>query len=532
MSASAIPFFRAGHAEPAADGLPLGMISGMLLFDTGEADHTFLFRCQDRYLTYNALAGVRSVLFVTGEEHRQHYARLRADLDARLRVISSWTGLELPSIPLPFTVPLDLETLSIHGDASMADHVRDEGIRESLARGEIVFNQASPTGARLVRELDQLLREHGITWNIDHRRVCAQGRLSLWCHDKGNYVDVVRASTAAVLPPHARTAVVNAEEILQIRRWDDLVCAYRARTGAERPDALYVKSAFDSGGNMATRVQPADAWDALAALHRDVRLHIGSHRDGSRERLQELLDDVALAPSLRHHEVDEPTLTRYLESQAARRPPVRFLVQEAIEPPHRNGDYACEGLGITCMLQDDRPEVHSSAGQLYGDKHRHHYIGSYLGDAAAVDGPLTAQVRALAAEFLARGYQGPLNFDARCDRSDRWVFIYDCNPRLSAVYPALAVKTYLSARHRVHSVVSFGYRGEFAAPDLEAMLADLSANGLLYSTRSGVGALPLPSVARDHGCDFALVNMSRAAVEAFARSPAVPPRAGTRMTLF
>ena len=80
LASAALPFFRFG-ARPGATGgatRPLGIVSGGLLLDSGEADPTFVYRCQDRYLAYTSLLGLRTVFFVRDDAHAAHYAALIA----------------------------------------------------------------------------------------------------------------------------------------------------------------------------------------------------------------------------------------------------------------------------------------------------------------------------------------------------------------------------------------------------------------------------------------------------------------------
>jgi len=530
-----IPFFRAGRSAGDAHPLPLGFISGPLIFDSGEADHTFFYRCQDRYLVYNALAGVRSLLFVIDANHRDRYSRLIANLNRRLDRVSAWTGAPLPPVAAPLMIPLDPDDLAVHDAPFLESHLREPSVRESIARGEILFNQASPTGARLLLEIATLLRRYNLEWDLDADRLRAQGALALWCHDKANYVAVVAASDRS-LPAHARSAIVTVEDLLPLGGWSDLAALYTRRTGWAAPPALYVKSACDSGGNVACKVTPDNGAAAIDRLHREMLMRVVWDRGHHTVRLAELAGEIALAPSLGDLRPAEQTLARYLETQHGRRHNVRFLVQEAVDAPSNGGAWHCEGAGITCVVAAAADaEVYSTAGQIYSDADRQHYIGSLLSESAAdlaLDARADAGVRALAREFGRRGYEGPLNFDARRNDTGQWVFIYDCNPRLSAIYPALATRSCVNRVHGVHTIVSLGYRGEFSTPDLDGLLATLSDQQLLYTVASGRGVLPLPNLARQGGCDLVIVNMSPEEVQEFARTPAIPRRAGTRVVIY
>jgi hypothetical protein len=187
-----------------------------------------------------------------------------------------------------------------------------------------------------------------------------------------------------------------------------------------------------------------------------------------------------------------------------------ILVQRAVAP--HPADRRWGGIGLSYLIESaERALPLAVAGQVYADAERRRFLGSYLDDAlatAVLTPALAAQMEALCLRYAAVGYRGPINFDARLDADGRYVLIHDCNPRLSAVFPALAVRDALRAAGREpRSVLSLGYRGEFVARDAAGFLAQLDARGALYTHERARGVLVLPNLAREDGFDALLVDV-------------------------
>src|SRR5687768_17941750 len=79
------PFFCFG-----AGSERLAVMGGGLILDSGEAENTFLCRCQDRYLVYSHLLGLRSMLFVSDEKHAQRYDILIGETEKELFLINKY----------------------------------------------------------------------------------------------------------------------------------------------------------------------------------------------------------------------------------------------------------------------------------------------------------------------------------------------------------------------------------------------------------------------------------------------------------
>lgn len=507
LACAALPFFRFGSA-PAAR--PLGIVGGGLLLDSGEADPTFVYRCQDRYLAYTSLLGLRTVFFVRDDAHAAHYAALIERQRERCAALAALTGLAYAGeLVEPLYVACDLATMRLAPTAGFARAAR--ALAADGVPVEPCFNQIAPGTARLAAQLDALLRAQGVPTAFDRAACDAAGALGLFFHDKAQGVALVRGAAGEALPPHAETAILTPSEFLRLTSWAELAACYRVRSGdAREPSSLYVKSSRDSGGNVAARLGPADFERRFGALAREVeRSALGG--DGEiAERVAVLRADVALAPSLRGVPVSERSLAEYARGQATRRAGMTILVQRDVAP--HPADQRPGGIGLSYLIESaERAVPLAAAGQVYADAERRRFLGSYLADdldAAVLAPALAAEMEALCARYAAVGYRGPINFDARLDGDGRYVLIHDCNPRLSAVFPALAVRDALrAAGGDPRGVLSLGYRGEFVARDAAGFAARLDACGALYTRERGRGVLVLPNLAREDGLDALLVDV-------------------------
>jgi hypothetical protein len=495
------PFFRFGEGANL-----LGLISGPLIFDSGEADNTFWFRCQERFLVYGALCGVRPILFVIDAAHREQLRRQTERLNEELDALGRRTGIAFPSVIDPFYAPLDVDTLQIQSAPWFEEQAMP-------ARCALVFNQVSPAATRLVRELDGLMRGIGASLleEGDLERLRRAGELALRFHDKSEYVRLL-ANQPGGLPRHARTLVVDVQEFLEFTGWESLR-AVAARPGFH-PEELYVKSSFDSGGNLAARIGPRDAATKLPELQQEL-----SARGGALEQLRR---DIELSPGVGTICWDTERLRGFLDGQRNRRGALRVLLQECVDS-REPADL--RSIGITCQVETGAA---FATAQIYSDPELRHFMGAWVSDAisARVLGPaLTREVKALSRKFCEEGYFGPIEFDARLSADGEWTMIYDCNPRLTAVFPALSVFQLLRRTRLCKSVISSGYRGEWSQYGVNNCVDRLERSGLLYG-QQGQGALPLPNAAREGGCDLLFVNMPPAEV------PRLLDSAGLRSTYF
>ena len=503
-TAPAFPFFRFGGDD--SQGSPLAIVSGGLIYDRGEAERTFIYRCQDRFLVYSSLCGLRSVFFVASERHAAIYrARIAAqrglfdDIRRRSGLFADRHVVE------PLYVGCDIDTLRVFAPRGFAVQCRTAA--ESAGAG-VALNQVSPTYAVLVGEIEALLRRHGIAVRWDVPECERLGRLAWQYSDKADYLSMVAG--ARELPPHVETVALSAAELQVVRGYADLAALYRERAGTAAPERLFLKATVNSAGNLAALV---DADTAAAQLNRIRDLLAreaatdGPALDG---QVRELVQEVDDAPCLRPLALSRRRLRAVKREQAKRRQVVDFLLQPQV--CGASGDGAFAGLGLNWLIAaDGSVQPICVNAQIYRDPDRKHFLGAFLSAATAraAGASFELGVRALCGAYARRGYRGPIGFDARRTREGGYALIYDCNPRLSGVFPSLAVRDALvQSGIAIDSVLTLGYRGEFVLADPAATLEALDRRGLLCSRKNPRGAVILPNLCRDDGFDMHLVNVA------------------------
>lgn len=501
MIAEHLPLFRFG-----VQACPLGCISGPLIYDSGEAENTFFFRCQERFPVYNALSGFTTLVFVMDTEHRDRYESLFSEAALQLAEVSRRTGIPLPRDIPRFYVPLDVDELEVHDPPWYFEQPPVHG------RG-VIFNQVSPSCARIFNQLEALERKRGAGLLSDE--ACAQlaqlGNLALRFHDKSEYVGLTERSPRG-LPEHARTIVLDLDEFMALEHWEELGALF-GRRGVYPAGAYYVKSAMDSGGNAAALLTANGFGETVAALKLQIAASIPQEQVTEDLALDRLRADIELSSSLRGIIWSEDRLRTYVRRQLRRRQRVRVLVQSAVETAVSS---VPKGIGIMCTTSHG---AWFASGQLYRDPQRKHFLGSYVSPELS-DSVLTTDFRRsmlrLCDLFVAEGFTGPLGFDGALGPHNQWVLLYDCNPRLTGVYPALTMHKYLRrAGMQCNCTITLGYRGEWSGIPLEEWLDRLASAGVLYGENLTAGIIPLPNISRKGGCDLIVVNVSAANLSIF-----------------
>ncbi|AMP39873.1 glutathione synthetase [Ralstonia solanacearum] len=509
--------------------VPIAFIGGGLILDSGEAENTFVFRCQDRFLVYTSLQGWASLVLVLDEDQRRHYERLLATLAARLQHLAEVHGVSPPRLPMPLYVQCDLRTLSLAATDSLAN------VADVLAkRRERVFfltNQVSPTTSRLLRELTGLLRERGVRVEFDAAACEQVSTLALDWHNKARFMAFQRDAAMSGGPPRPPSMVLAPDAFIGTQSWRELANDF-ARHGdlATPPAELFLKSSQDSSGNVSAILSEAAYPEHAAAFAAEVRRWLLADGFDDERFVQELRDECALPPSWEHVRLDDGTLAALRQAQARRRTRLPLIVQPVLRPPADGSDRPAS-LGVSLFVDDDScPHVVAVAAQLYRDAQRRQFVGLYVDDRLLHDHrarALAEQCKSMARTLARHGYRGPVNFDACLGPDDRYWFVGDCNPRLTALYVPLAVRAWLRADGvQVDSVISFGYRGELAMQDVPRCIDAWSGAGLLFSRRQPRGMVILPNLARRDGHDALAVNLDVAqAAAAFEGMRKLAPQA-------
>src|SRR5689334_12405612 len=87
------PMFAVGCGTKG--GAHLAIVGGGLILDLGEAERTFVYRCQDRFLPYPSLWRQRSIFFAANDRHARIYREHVSSQRALFERIRDYTGLFL-----------------------------------------------------------------------------------------------------------------------------------------------------------------------------------------------------------------------------------------------------------------------------------------------------------------------------------------------------------------------------------------------------------------------------------------------------
>lgn len=497
-----LPLFRFGARSDR--GTPLAIVSGGLILDLGEAERTFIYRCQDRFLAYSSLWGLRSVFFAASHGHVEIYRSHIAGLRARFDRIRDRTGLFTARTLLePIYAGCDIGDMRLFACDGFAAQAKNIAPLAGVA-----LNQISPTYAALLAQLAALLRQYGVDVGevADADDMAA---LAMRCADKADYLALTASDHE--LPPHVPTALFTAAELGALADYQALAALYAARVPrtAISPARLFVKATLNSSGNLSALVGPENFAGEMRRLRSTLAREAATDQAEIDRQTADLRQEVDDAPCLRALGLPIEQLRACKRDQARHRQRVDFLVQPELRK--RDGDAAFGGIGLSYAIAMDGTVIPVGAtGQIYRDRDNKHFQGAYWSDTVAQDVPpaFHGRMRALCRRYAARGYRGPINFDARRDGMSQYQLIYDCNPRLTGVFPSLAVRDALrDGGVAVQSLLTLGYRGEFVLPDLDAALDRLDRAGLLCTRARPRGVVVLPNLSRDNGFDLHLVNI-------------------------
>jgi|GEM_PF-1504166 len=506
-AAAQVPmFFSYGSGDGGAEQLAL--LGGSLILDSGEADQSFLFRCQDRFITYAWLLGLRPVLLVADAEHGRAQLEAVVALRDDCGVVAAATGLvglfrRLEPLILGCD-PLNLTLNKLLPLPSLTKHTR------------IHLNQVSPTAAKLLEGIADILQENGVELTLNRAAMWDDSKRALRLHDKIAAHALAQACPPPA-PPQLATAALDPAELAQMKNWEDLLAHYSAATGDGAPHrALMVKSSRDSAGNVAALLDDLEFDQLRRRLLEEVAKALGGQE-------QEALADVraAIAASrLEDAAYPDERLASFEAIRRQRREGLQLVVQRAVPPAAPCWDKPA-ALGLSYYVDAETVQPLAVSAQTYQDAHRRHFRGALLDDRIEglfLGSDLERQMRCLCTHFQQQGYRGPIGFDALRDEGGSYILIQDCNPRLSAVFPALALRRSLSRGGlRSRFLLSLGYRGEARIPNLHATLAALDAAALLYTSKRRSGLLLLPNMVGPQRCDLYLIDAPLVTLDRAAR---------------
>lgn len=474
-------FFHFGaFADSGEEGAPLVCLNGGIMADTGSEATDYIFTCQDRYPPYAAFAGMRCLLFVRDEAHRQQYQARLAGLREHLRLIQSVTGPLLDiDLPEPLYMPCSpAQALRVQASSNTEAAVFQRQLRDPLVinghvLGGLYLNQLSPTIAKLVGQFYDLLKASGINSSVRIPGYEKQAITALKWHDKVSYVNLMHNYAASgQLPLHVPTALLSSRQLQGIT-WPRLLEIVRQQTGLEDATEFFIKSAMDAAGEVIAIVDKENLADKIGELTNELVIKV---------------DKMGRT----HHEV-------------------MLLVQPRIKRSI-DKDMLPASVGLTYQIYDacniERVVV---AGHVYDDAEHKTFIGSYLSDELTrnvLNQVSEEKIIVLVRLFAGQGYRGPINLDAVRNSQGQYIFIYDCNPRLGGSFPGLILRHALrQAGLRAETLLNIGYRGRFIYPNLKAKLMELLDLGLLYTQTRQRGVYLVPSLVRANSFDPVLINM-------------------------
>ena len=494
----------------------LGLIGGGLILDSGEADPSFMYRCQDRYFVYTSLLGIRSLFLVINQAHANLYTQNVLELRAALSTLQLHTGIKLfDTLAEPIYLAYDATTNHANVDRNFVTQLRRSGLSQLPT---IYTNQISPSGAELIEQLNKQLSTHHFKHYLNSAAYRRAATLTSRFHDKQAYFDLITHSAKDQAVVHTPTLVIDEQKLLTLDSWEKirhLVIEHGVLDTSSTPK-LFIKSTLDSGGNTSAVLSPDDFQAQYSRLRQAIRqgVHLSDTPfDVSLQALQGVIADSATlsqVPDILGLAND--WLSTWIQNRRSKS--VRYLLQRCIARSPQTPGALPSGIGFSLFIDENKDvNLIAIAGQIYSDTERKHHLGSLLStklEQTVLSICKMSALKKLCQLFADEGYRGPISFDAVLNERHEYEFIYDCNPRLTAVMPSLAVKTALARMgYTVESIINLDYRGRFLFPDLAAVLRQLNRDGLLFTADHPRGILMLPNIARKHGYDILLINLEQ-----------------------
>ncbi len=327
------------------------------------------------------------------------------------------------------------------------------------------INQLSPM---LANVMDQISAKTPTNYDLESAHKVAS--LVSRFNSKAEYIRLVELNKDADIPFHTPTLILNEDQLFSLS-FVELQQEFFDTTNT-KCNEFFIKSAMDAGGEISGIITEAGFKDKLILIQEEA---------GRKNRNYK----------------------------------VEFLIQKRLKAS------TCVGFSyyITDACQID---LITASGQIYEDEERKEFLGAFISDTLERDIFKKIdenQVKNLCRLFAELGYQGPINFDAIQNENGDFEFVGDCNPRLSAVYPNLAVREFLENQGMaIHSVANLGYRGRIKLKDYSQFLRHLSRMNILFTPDNQAGICIIPSFTGTHNFDFWFINMIQQEIESFIQS--------------
>jgi hypothetical protein len=287
-------------------------------------------------------------------------------------------------------------------------------------------------------------------------------------NEKDHYLALVENfDRKDIIPSHVQTVTLRSDRLSEISSFEDLQNLFENKS-----DRFYIKSSRDAGGEVAVEINSSN-FDAKIKL---LQLEIQSK---------------------------------------GRNEPIDLLIQEMITPPE-NGNLP-NRIGVNGFINEHgEVEITHVCGQIYSDPGCKEYLGSDWEkrlENQIIDKIGREKLLELFKLFSAKGYRGPFGIDFMLHKQDNneteYVGIYDFNPRFSATFNAMSVKSWLENQAaEVESIINMGYRGrlEINNANLSKLIAELEENNLLFTKSNQKGLFLMPNL-HNLGFDPIFINI-------------------------
>lgn len=337
--------------------------------------------------------------------------------------------------------------------------------KKSFPFNAISINQLSPTIVRLLHQID-----NQTATNYDLQQYESVANLALRLSSKAEYIRLIVENQNRDLPLHTDTLILEEDQFFNYT-FEQLQNYFLEETGIVCEE-FFVKSAVDAGGELGGVFNRNNFDQKISRLAHDSE---GKHRQ---------------------HKIE-------------------FLIQRRLISD------SCVGFSYFIQDRENISRIVAS-GQIHEDEERKEFLGAVLSEElerSIFQKVNENQIINMCQLFADLGYRGPINFDAIENEDGEYEFIGDCNPRLSAVYPNLAVRDFLRKQGMaVRSIANLGYRGRVILNDFRKTLDQLGQQDLLFSQSHPFGIWVVPSFTRENRFDFWFINMPNEAIEQFVSS--------------
>ena len=524
LAAHAQPlFFRYGEG-----GEPLALLGGSLIFDSGEAEESYLFRCQDRFYSSAVFLRLRPIFFAADADHAARYAPRLAAWRAASLAITQATGLfrRLALLP-PLFAGLRLEDLAV---SSLPSEVQ-------------LWRPAAPGPA-------MVLLKSGLAHRRGPASPAESGGGGPWAAP-GFRRSGVRSGRAARASPARQAAGPRRPRAGDRRRCGAAPPAGRGADARGIPGARRLgrpdrplpgplgrrQRAGRAGGQVRARFRrqraavfsPGRFAVAAASLAAELAAWNGEARLA--DILAEARRDVSGSPML---QVDDFPDARLMRFSAGAEPVARACACWSSAGLRRCAGSRERPAAVDMSFfihPDGTPQTLCVAAQTYQDVSCQHFRGGAAGHGLRGGLPRRRPGSGHAPGLPRPGRRGLLGTGqfrrpAGCGRP------IHAHRRLQSKAqrrpPPLALRRALAAEGRAPRIVlSLGYRGEFHIPDLDGALAALARQRWLDSLERPHGLLIWPSLVRDDAYDLCLVDTPAPEAVAIIEGPpatASPPR--------